>query len=266
VSDFAGRSAVVTGGGSGMGRAVSIRLAAAGAGVAVWDVNPDAAREVATAIEREGGSARPYQVDVSAPESVREAAARLEAELGPPAALVCCAGTSHRAPLLETPVDDWRRVLAVNLDGPFYCAVEVGRLMARAGGGAIVNIASTSGLTGFTSRPAYIASKTGLVGLTRAAALDLVEHGIRVNAIAPGPIDTPMLRGFLTVDSDSERAMGGRLPMGRLGTVEEIADLVLFLASDRASFITGQVVAIDGGLSISGWRPSQTAAKEKADG
>jgi NAD(P)-dependent dehydrogenase (short-subunit alcohol dehydrogenase family) len=154
--------------------------------------------------------------------------------------------------LLETSVDDWRRVLGVNLDGTFYTMVEVGRHMAKNGGGAIVNIASTAGLTGFPNRPAYVASKTAVVGLTRAAALDLADHGIRVNVIAPGPINTPMLRQFLT-EPGAREEMEAHTPMKRLGTPDEIADLAFYLVGDGSSFITGEVIACDGGWMVKGW-------------
>jgi NAD(P)-dependent dehydrogenase (short-subunit alcohol dehydrogenase family) len=251
--------AVVTGAASGMGEAVSRRLAAAGTRVAMWDVDIDRTEANAKAIQDSGGTARAYHVDVGSNEMVERATAALENDLGLPRVLACCAGTSHRSPLLEANVDDWRRVVATNLDGPFFCIRSVGRLISKAGGGSIVVIASTAGVTGFANRPAYVASKSGAVGLTRAAALDLAAHGIRVNAIAPGPIDTPMLRHFLKVDSDAERDMASRTPMRRLGRVDEIADLALYLLSDQASYVTGQVIACDGGLLVNGFSASPSA-------
>jgi 2-hydroxycyclohexanecarboxyl-CoA dehydrogenase len=247
-----GAVAVVTGAASGMGEAVARRLARAGARVAAWDLNGSGARTTAESVRAGGGVATGYEVDVASLERVRSAVAEVVAELGEPSILVNCAGTSHRAPFLETKLEDWRRVLAVNLDGPFYTILEVGRHMAKNGGGAIVNVASTAGLTGFPGRPAYVASKTGLVGLTRAAALDLVDQGIRVNAIAPGPIDTPMLRGYFT-SPDSQTEMESRTPMKRLGTPAEIAELALYLVGDGSSFVTGQVIACDGGWMVNGW-------------
>ncbi len=247
-----GSVAVVTGAASGMGEAVTRRLARDGAIVAAWDLNGEGARRVAESVRTAGGKAEGYEVDVASQERVSEAAARAAKDLGEPSILVNCAGATHRASLLDTSVEDWRRVLSVNLDGPFHTMVAVGRRMSSHGGGSIVNISSTAGLLGFPNRPAYIASKTGLVGLTRAAALDLADSGIRVNAIAPGPIDTPMLRQYFTTPGAKED-MASRTPMRRIGTPDEIADLVAFLAGDESSFITGQVIACDGGWVINGW-------------
>lgn len=249
---ISGSVAVVTGSASGMGEAVTRRLARDGAKVAAWDLNGEGARRVAESVRGNGGVAEGYEVDVAYLDRVREAAERVAKDLGEPSILVNCAGASHRATLFETRIEDWRRVLSVNLDGPFYTMVEVGRRMASRGGGSIVNISSTAGLVGFPGRPAYVASKTGLAGLTRAAALDLVEHGIRVNAIAPGPIDTPMLRQYLAAPGAKEE-MESRTPMHRIGSPDEIADLVAYLAGDESSFITGQVIACDGGWVINGW-------------
>jgi NAD(P)-dependent dehydrogenase (short-subunit alcohol dehydrogenase family) len=246
-----GSVAVVTGAASGMGEAVTRRLARDGAKVAAWDLNGEGARRVAESVRSDGGSAEGYQVDVASLERVREAVERVAKDLGQPSILVNCAGATHRAGLLETRIEDWRRVMSVNLDGPFHTMVEVGRRMAAGGGGAIVNISSTAGLVGFPNRPAYIASKTGLVGLTRAAALDLVDKGIRVNAIAPGPIDTPMLRQYFTAPGAKEE-MEAHTPMHRIGSPDEIADLVAYLVGEESSFITGQVIACDGGLVING--------------
>jgi 2-hydroxycyclohexanecarboxyl-CoA dehydrogenase len=247
-----GAVAVVTGAASGMGEAVTRRLAQAGARVAAWDLNGDGARRVAGEVRASGAVAAGFEVDVASPERVRQATAEVAEQLGEPSILVNCAGTSKRGPLLETRIEDWRQVMSVNLDGPFYTTLEIGRRMAARGGGAIVNIASTAGLTGFPNRPAYIASKTGLVGLTRAAALDLVGHGIRVNAIAPGPIDTPMLRQYFT-DPQAQAEMEARTPMHRLGSPDEIADLALYLVGEQSSFVTGQVIACDGGWIVNGW-------------
>jgi 2-hydroxycyclohexanecarboxyl-CoA dehydrogenase len=245
-------SAVVTGGASGMGEAISRRFGLLGRPVAVWDVDAGRAEAVAAAIRHGGGSARAYAVDVSSIEAVARATAAVEEELGTPGALACCAGISHRTPVLETSDEQWRRVVAVDLDGVFWCFREIGARMAKAGGGAMVAISSTAGLTGMGDRPAYVAAKHGVVGLTKAAAVDLALHGIRVNAIAPGPIDTPLLR-VLNKAPGAIAEFSVRTPLGRMGSVEEIADLAVYLLSDQASYVTGQVIACDGGLMANGW-------------
>jgi 2-hydroxycyclohexanecarboxyl-CoA dehydrogenase len=251
--DLAERIAVVTGGGSGMGEAVSHRLAAAGASIAVWDINAGSAVAVAEAVEAAGGSATGYDVDVSSCDAVREQTAAVVAELGAPSILVNCAGAAHQDEFLDLSVDDWRRLLAVNLDGPFYTMSEIGRVMAEnPAGGAIVNVSSQAGLQGFARRSAYVAAKTGLLGLTRAAAIDLAQFNIRVNAIAPGTIETPMLRKSWEASGGSAEQSAARSLLGRVGSASDIAELAYFLVSDAAGYITGQVVACDGGSSVNG--------------
>jgi NAD(P)-dependent dehydrogenase (short-subunit alcohol dehydrogenase family) len=189
-------------------------------------------------------------VDVASADGVREAAATTARELGPPSVLVNAAGVTHRAALLEMDLAEWRRVLSINLDGPLLCTVEVGRLMAANGGGAIVNISSTAGLTGYPNRAAYIASKHGVVGLTRASARDLAAHRIRVNAVAPGHVRTPLTAPLH--ENPTVLELIGRTPIGRWGEPEEVARVICFLASDEASLMSGEVVAVDGGLMVTG--------------
>jgi NAD(P)-dependent dehydrogenase (short-subunit alcohol dehydrogenase family) len=247
---FDGRVAVVTGGGSGMGAAISRQLAAEGAAIAVWDLNPAGASATVGAITAAGGSAEPFAVDVSSAAAVSEAARATAERLGTPTVLVNSAGASHRAELLDLDYGEWRRVMSVNVDGSLHCTVEVGKLMAAAGGGAIVNIASTAGLTGYPSRVAYVVSKTAVIGLTRAAARDLAKHRIRVNAVAPGHIKTPLTARLHEDPATLELIT--KTPIGRWGEPEEVARVVCFLASDEASFMSGETVATDGGLMVTG--------------
>lgn len=250
--EFVDRVAIVTGGGSGMGEAISHRLAAEGAHVAVWDLDAQRASTVTQTIVDAGGTARGYTVDVASAASVGAATAAVVDELGVPSLLVNSAGITHVDHMLDLSFDLWRRVLAVNLDGPFNTTAEVGRAMAGANGGAIVNISSQAGLQGFARKSAYVASKSGLVGLTRSAAIDLAQHRIRVNAIAPSAVDTPLLRSSWALSGGSAEASAARNLLGRIGTTSDIAELTLFLLSDRSSYVTGQVVACDGGASING--------------
>jgi NAD(P)-dependent dehydrogenase (short-subunit alcohol dehydrogenase family) len=237
--------AVVTGGGSGIGYATAHRLARDGRAIAVWDIDETAARRCVEHLASEGVRAAPYVVDVSSYADVEAATAQTADELGPPRVLVTSAGARLGVPLLEMDPADWRRLLSVNLDGVCFCITCVGRVMAASGGGSIVNIASTAALNGFPQRAAYCASKAGVAGLTRAAALDLAPLNIRVNAVAPGSTLTAMTK---PLEHDPViREIVDTSPLRRWGQPEEIAEAIAFLAGPAASFITGVVLPVDGG-------------------
>ena len=250
------RVAVVTGAGSGIGEEVALRLAADGLAVATWDVDGQSALRTAARIEHAGGAALAVTVDVTDHAQVAEAARRTAAELGTPSVLVNVAGIRDLGNLLETSPESWRRVLAVNLDGVFYCTREVGRLMAGHGG-SIVNIASTAAMSAMPERVSYCASKAGVAGLTRAAAIDLAPHGIRVNALAPGATLTPLTRA--REHAPEIREFIHRTPLGRWGRTSEIAEVVAFLAGAASSFVTGTVIPVDGG-AMAGIAPPRPLA------
>lgn len=249
--NFNERVAVVTGGASGIGAAVSLRLAEVGVKVAVWDINADGADELAATIESNGGTAKGFVVDSSSWDAVREATASVTSTFGPPTLLANCAGTtSDLDNLMEITEDRWRRVLSINLDGPMFTMAEIGRVMSTNGGGSIVNIASLAALTGYPRSAAYSASKAGLVGLGKSAAVDLSRFQIRVNTICPGPTSTPMLQASWKRSGGTAAASAARSLLGSVGTAEQIAELAFFLLSDASSNITGQVIASDGGEVI----------------
>ena len=245
-----GRVSVVTGGGSGIGAAVAERLADDGSKIAVWDINAAGAATTVERVTGKGGVAAAFEVDVAEPEQVHAAAEATASQLGVPTILVNCAGIRDIGPVLELKPEAWRRVMAVNLDGVLYCTIEVGRMMAHAGGGRIVNFASVAGLAAFPDRTAYVTSKTGVIGLTRSTALDLAKHGIRVNAIAPGHVLTPLTEPFA---NDPQRLASIRsTPLARWAQPSEMADVVAFLVSDASSYLTGTVIPADGGITIAG--------------
>jgi NAD(P)-dependent dehydrogenase (short-subunit alcohol dehydrogenase family) len=239
------RAALVTGAGSGIGRAVALAYAREGAAVVVSDVNEAGGRETCERIAAARGRATFFHADVSDPArcvALAEEAVRAFGGLDVACNNAGIAGAN--APLADQPLDAWDRVIAVNLSSVFYCMrAEIPRMLAR-GGGAIVNMTSILGVVGFTGAAGYVAAKHGIVGLTRTAALDYAVQGIRVNAVGPGFIDTPILS---SMDEQARVAAVGLHPIGRLGRPEEVAELVLWLSSPAASFMTGAYLPIDGG-------------------
>jgi NAD(P)-dependent dehydrogenase (short-subunit alcohol dehydrogenase family) len=241
-----GDGVVVTGGAQGIGRAIALRLARDGARIAVWDVQSDGGEETARLCREQGaGDARFDRVDVGDELSVAAAAEAAIAAWGAPFGLINNAGIYPRAAALETGLDLWERVLRVNLTGQFLCARALGRHMIAAGRGAIVNTASGRALTGAARGAAYTSSKGGVLSLTRSLALDWARHGIRVNCIIPGVIETAMPLGDTNIDE--LRMRGTRYPMGRIGQPDDIAGVVAFLLGVDAGYMTGQAVAVNGG-------------------
>lgn len=238
-AEFAGKRALVTGAGSGIGAAVARRLAAGGASVVLADVRRDGIEALG---EELGGDAQPLLLDVRDEEAVAPAVAGLDV-----LANVAGIGSTQSAP--DTPLEVWEDVFAVNARGTFLTCKHAIPDMAARGGGAIVNVASVAALVGLRNRAAYCASKGAVVALTRALAVDHVGEGIRVNAVCPGTVDSPWVRRLVEEVGESLDALRARQPLGRLGTPEEIAEAVVYLASDRAGFVTGSVLTIDGGLT-----------------
>ncbi|MFE0103700.1 SDR family NAD(P)-dependent oxidoreductase [Streptomyces sp. NPDC059009] len=244
--EFAGKTAFVTGAASGIGREVARRLAAAQAAVVVADFDERGAQDVARELTESGARALAVRVDVTDPESVRRAVEAGVEEFGGLHLAVNNAGIAGAsAPTGEYKVQDWQRVIDTNLNGVFYSLRhELPHLLA-AGGGAVVNMSSILGTNGFAGSPAYAAAKHAVVGLTKTAAVEYAAQGVRVNAVGPGFIDTPLLKG-----DEAQRAQLVSLhPQGRLGTAAEVAELTLFLLSDRASFINGSYHLVDGGYA-----------------
>jgi len=251
VSVLEGKAALVTGGGSGLGRASAIALARAGATVTVADVDEQGGKETAGLVfEEAGGDADFVRADVTRADEVEAMVDKAVARWGRLDCALNNAGTTGvSAPTADYTLEDWNRAIALNLTGVFLCLkYEIPAMLER--GGAIVNMASGAGLVGFAGLPAYVASKHGVVGLTRAAALEYASQGLRVNAICPGSTRTPMLEGFMGGDEQVERMMTRAVPLGRLGRPEEIAEAVVWLCSDAASFVVGHALAVDGGSVI----------------
>jgi NAD(P)-dependent dehydrogenase (short-subunit alcohol dehydrogenase family) len=243
--DYGGKVTLVTGAGSGIGEACAALFAAHGARVVVADLNLEGAQRAVEAIAAAGGTAAPVRADVSDPSSVESMVRFAVDTYGGLDVAVNNAGIGGaQAPTGEYPLDSWEKVIAVNLTGVFYCMrYEIPAMLAR--GGAIVNMASILGAVGFANSSAYVAAKHGVVGLTKNAALEYATRGIRVTAVGPGFITTPLLSANL--DATTLEAIAGLHPVKRMGTPEEVAALVGFLASDRASFITGSYHVVDGG-------------------
>ena len=238
--------AIITGGGSGIGRATAELFAREGAKVVVADYHADAGREAVEAIRKAGGEAIFVNVDVADSAQVeRLVQAALDA-FGGVDVLVNAAAILAFGTALETDEKTWNRVMAINMNGTFLCSKAVLPHMIKRGGGSIVNISSSTGAHDAKGNTvAYVTSKGAVTLMTKALAIDHAKANVRVNAIAPGPTDTPMLRSVLSPEQIAEFA--ATFPMGRLGRPEELANAALFLASDEASFVTGAILAVDGG-------------------
>ncbi len=246
-TDLSGKSAIVTGSGSGIGRGIALTLAEHGASVTLADVNLDGAQAVAAEIDGAGGSARAVQVNVTDSGQVDSMVAAAADAYGKVDALVNVAGFGFNSRIVDMREEDWDSVLGVNLKGQFLCCRAAGRRMIEQGtGGRIVNIASTAAANARYEGGAYCAAKAGVVQLTKVLALELGEFGITVNAVGPGFTETPA-----TVESSEEYRTNflAQVPAGRSGRTSDIANTVLFLASPLAEYVNGQVIYVDGGYS-----------------
>ena len=237
-----GKVAIVTGGARGIGFAIARELADAGAKVAIVDLEEDEAARASVEI---GGPESGFACNVSDPAACDRALAEAESEYGPPDILVNNAGITRDNLLLRLGDEDWQRVLDVNLSGAFYVTRRVARGMMKRRTGRIVNIASVVGLTGNRGQANYAASKAGLIGFTKSVAQELASRNVLVNAVAPGFIQTEMTAAL---GEETRAAIAENIPLGRMGTPEDIAGVVRFLAGPHASYVTGQVIVVDGGM------------------
>ena len=247
------RVAIVTGGAMGIGGQICESLAAAGHQVLVADLDIEAAATTALRLTQAGGKALALAMDVGQPQSIAQAFAQVEQDFGRCDILVNCAGIAKVFPFLDFPLDNFVATMNVNVTGTLLCSQAAARLMLRRRWGRIVNIASVAGIRAVgTGRTAYGTSKAAVIALTRQMAVELAEHGITANAVAPGPVDTPMTRALHTDRFREQYAKA--IPMNRYGSTAEIAAAVMYLVSDAASYTSGVVLPVDGGFLASGAR------------
>ncbi len=250
-----GKAAIVTGGGGGIGRAISTRLAEEGAKVGVFDLNPGAAEATVSAIVASGGTAKAYAVDITDTQAVVKGVAAFEADFGPTDILVNNAGWDKFAFFLDTTPADWRKIIAINYEGPLNMHHAVLKGMQARRAGRVVNIASDAGRVGSSMEAVYSGAKGGLIAFTKTMAREMARSGVTLNVVCPGPTETPLLGALTEQGEKGARIAEGlrrAIPLGRLGQPEDIAGVVAFLASDDAGFVTGQVVSASGGLTMHG--------------
>jgi NAD(P)-dependent dehydrogenase (short-subunit alcohol dehydrogenase family) len=244
------RAAFVTGASYGIGAACALALARDGFDVAVSELDPKNLADTVAKITAAGGRALPVELDLRSLASIERATQEVLASFGALDVLVNSAGVTLGKPALEMTGEEWDAVLDVNLKGTFFMSQQMGRhLVATRRGGCIISVASTHGVIGFPTRSAYGISKGAIVQMTRMLAIEWAEHGIRVNAIAPGTVETPTRKAFFDANPGRREVMTERVPLRRFGTAEEMAGAVAYLASPKAAYITGQTLLLDGGLT-----------------
>ena len=244
------RVAIVTGAAGGIGQAIALAFAEEGATIMAADINEIGAAETIKEIREKDGSGSSCRVDVTDVEDVRSMVAETMAAHKKVDIIANVAGTGFRHSFLDAEAEDFERVMRVNLIGSFNCAQAAAREMVKQNYGRIINIASIAGTRAGAGRTAYGTSKSAVMGMTRQGALELAQHGITVNAVAPGPVDTPMTR--VTHNDETREGYARLIPAGRYGTVEEMADAAVFLAGEKASYVNGHILYVDGGYIAAG--------------
>jgi 2-hydroxycyclohexanecarboxyl-CoA dehydrogenase len=247
---LSGQRVVVTGGASGIGRATAIRLAEEGCTVGIFDVDEAGAKATQAMCKAAAGAVAIYKVDVAEYDQVEGAARQFEREAGPISLLANVAGWDQAKPFLETDVELWHRIIAINLYGPLNVQHVIARGMAERKFGRIVNVASDAGRVGSSGEAVYSACKGGIASFTKTLARELARSGVTLNVVCPGPTDTPLFRSF--GDPKLAEALARAIPMGRLGQPEDCAGIIAFLLSEDAQFMTGQTVSVSGGLTMHG--------------
>lgn len=252
---LSGKTVIVTGGGAGIGRAICLRLAEEGCVVGIFDINAEAAQAVAGEIDGGGGKAQAVRLDITDYGAAGKAVAGFEAAAGPIDALVNNAGFDIFKPFLKSTPDEWETVIAINLKGPIHMHHAVLPGMAERGAGKVVNIASDAARVGSSGEAVYSACKGGLVAMTKTLARELAGKGVGLNVVCPGPTETALLANVAESSGSGDKlleAFRRATPMRRLGQADDLPGMVAFLTSDDASFITGQVVSVSGGLTTNG--------------
>ena len=245
-----GKVAIVTGGASGLGRGIALALAREGARVAVVDLNEAGARDTVEAIGKDGGQAAAWRADISDKARIDQVVAEIVSRWGTVDILVNNAGLDRVGPFVSSSEAEWDLILRVNLKGPIVCTRAVLDEMTRKGYGKIINIASDAGRVGSTGEAVYSAAKGGIIAFTKTIARETARHRLNVNCVCPGPSDTPLFQEVAAGNPKLAESLKRVIPFGRLGTAEDLAPAVVFLASDESGFVTGQTLSVSGGLTM----------------